>query len=106
MSYSSPFPYKRTQTSRVIKKIQETKTKLVVEIKGVSHGFCNMLKEELLKDNHVKAATYRVEHPIVNIPKFMLETDGADPKKTLLNAIGKLKTFAEKTKKELSASIK
>lgn len=89
-----------------IKKVQDTKTRLVVEIKGVSHGFCSMLKDELLKDSHVKTASYRVEHPLVNIPKFILETDGADPKKTMLSAVSKLKTFAEKTKKELASSLK
>ena len=89
-----------------IKKIEDSKNKLVVEIDGVSHGFCNMLKEKLLEDSHVKNATYRVEHPLVNIPKFMLETDGADPKKTLMGAVSKLKSFAEKTKKELSSSLK
>jgi DNA-directed RNA polymerase subunit L len=89
-----------------IKIVEEEKNKLVFEIIGVSHGFCNMLKEELQKDSHVKYATYKVEHPLVNIPKFMVETDGADPKKTILSAVSKLKTFADKTKKELSASLK
>ena len=89
-----------------IKKIKDTKNKLVVEIAGVSHGFCNMLKEKLLEDSHVKVATYRVEHPLVNIPKFMLETDGADPKKTMLAAVAKLKTFADKTKKDLASALK
>jgi DNA-directed RNA polymerase subunit L len=89
-----------------IKIIEDEKNRLVFEIKGVSHGFCNMLKEQLLQDSHVKIATYRVEHPIVNIPKFLVETDGADPKKTVLGAVTKLKTFTEKTKKELSAALK
>ena len=89
-----------------IKIIEDEKNKLVFEVNGVSHGFCNMLKEELLKDNHVKIATYRVEHPIVNIPKILVETDGADPKKAVLSAVAKLKTFTDKTKKEFSSSLK
>ena len=89
-----------------INKIQDEKNKFVFEIKGVSHGFCNILKEKLLEDSHVKIATYRVDHPLVNIPKFMVETDGADPKKTILSAVAKLKTFAEKTRKEFSSSLK
>ena len=89
-----------------LKKVKDTKTQLVVEISDVSHGFCNMLKEKLLEDSHVKTATYRVEHPLVNIPKFMVETDGADPKKAVINAIAKLKTFAAKTRKDMAAAIK
>jgi len=89
-----------------IKSIEDKKNKFVFEIQGVSHGFCNMLKEKLLEDNHVKTATYRVEHPLVNIPKFLVETDSADPKKTVLSAVAKLKVFSEKIKKDLGSAIK
>jgi DNA-directed RNA polymerase subunit L len=90
-----------------IKKIEESKTKFVFEIIGVSHGFCNMLKEELQKDNHIKTATYRVEHPLINIPKFLVETDGNElPKDALKKAIKSLKSFTDKTKKDLTKSLK
>ena len=90
-----------------INKIEESKNKLVFEVKGVSHGFCNMLKDQLLKDSHVKVATYKVEHPLVNVPKIMVETDDSEsPQNAVLGAVSKLKSFAEKTKKELSKSIK
>ena len=86
--------------------IESEKNKMVFEIKGVSHGFCNMLKDKLLEDDHIKIATYKVEHPLVNTPKFLVETDGADPKKIILNAVGKLKTFTDKAKKDLAKSLK
>ena len=89
-----------------LKIVEDEKNKLVFEINGVSHGFCNILKEKLLEDSHVKIATYRIVHPLVNIPRFLVETDGADPRKTILGAVAKLKTFAEKTKKELSSALK
>jgi DNA-directed RNA polymerase subunit L len=89
-----------------VKIVQDEKNRFVFEIKGVSHGFCNMLKEKLLEDDHVKIATYRVEHPLVNIPRFLVETDGADPKNTVLNAIKKLKTFVEKVQKDFKDELK
>ena len=90
-----------------IEKIKEEKNKLVFEVKGVSHGFCNMLKEKLLEDNHVKIATYKVEHPLVNVPRFLVETDGNEsPKNAILNAVKKLKTFADKTQKDFAKAIK
>ena len=90
-----------------IKKIQDEKNKLVIEIKGVSHGFCNMLKEKLLEDSHVKIATYRVEHPLVNVPKLLVETDGNEtPQKAILNAVGKLKTFTDKIRKDFAKELK
>jgi DNA-directed RNA polymerase subunit L len=89
-----------------VKTIQDDKNKFVFEIKGVSHGFCNILKEKLLEDDHVKIATYRVDHPLVNVPRFVIETDGADPKNTVLNAIKKLKTFVEKVQKDFKDELK
>ena len=89
-----------------IKIVEDGKNKLAFEIKGVSHGFCNMLKEKLLEDDHIKTATYRVDHPLVNIPTFLVETDGADPKNTILNAIKKLKTVVEKAQKDFKEELK
>ena len=89
-----------------IKIIQDEKNKLVFEIKGVSHGFCNMLKEQLLQNSDVKIATYKVEHPLVNIPKFLVETTGADPKKCVADAVKKLKSFVEKIHKDFSKELK
>ncbi len=90
-----------------IKKIKDEKNKFVFEVKGVSHGFCNILKEKLLEDSHIKTATYKVEHPLVNTPKFLVETDGSEsPKNAILNAVKKLKTFADKTQKDFAKAIK
>ena len=87
-----------------IKILTDEKSKLVFEIPGVSHGFCNMLKQQLLDDSSVKTATYKVAHPLVNIPTFMVEA--TNPKAAVQNAVKKLRTFADKTKKELSSSLK
>jgi len=89
-----------------IKIIEDEKNKFVFEVKDVSHGFCNMLKEQLLQDDHVKIATYKVEHPLVNIPRFLVETDGADPKKCVADAVKKLKSFVEKIQKDFAKELK
>ncbi len=89
------------------KKISEDKNKFVFEVEGISHGFCNMLKEKLLEDSHVKIATYRVAHPLINIPRVLVETDGSvSPRNAVLSAVKKLKAFDDKTKKELAKDIK
>ena len=89
-----------------IKIIEDDKNRLVFEIKGVSHGFCTMLKEKLLENSDVKIATYKVEHPLINIPKFLVETTGADPKKCVADAVKKLKSFVEKAQKDFKESLK
>ncbi len=90
-----------------IKVIENKKNKLVFELKGQSHGFCNILKDQLWKDSHVKVAAYKVEHPLVGIPTFIVETDGSEsPKNALLGAIKKLDSVADKLKKELAKELK
>ncbi len=61
--------------------IEETKDKLVVEIRGEGHGFVNALKRELNKSKDVKAAGYNISHPLVGVPKLIVH--GKDGKKQL-----------------------
>ena len=89
-----------------VKIIEEKKNRLVFEL-DTTHGFCNMLKEKLLEDNHVKIATYRVEHPLVNIPTILVETDGDEStKNAVLNAVKKLRSFIDKTRKDFAKELK
>ncbi len=79
-----------------IKIIEEKKDRLIFEIEGESHTFCNILKKELWNDEHVKVAGYNIDHPLIGIPRFILETDGADPKKTLNAAVKRLEKVLAK----------
>jgi DNA-directed RNA polymerase subunit L len=81
-----------------IKILEEKKNRLVFEVKGESHTICRALQKELWNDSHVKAAGYNIDHPLVGVPKFVLETDGADPRKTVSSAIKRLQKTAEKFK--------
>jgi len=73
-----------------IKIIEEEKNKMVFELDGEEHTFCNVLKNELWNDSHVKVATYKIDHPLVGKPVMILETDGADLRKTLISAAKRL----------------
>ena len=81
-----------------LKILEEKKNKLVFELEGESHTFCGILKKELWNDEHVKAAGYYIEHPLLNVPRFVLETDGADPKKTLQSAAKRIEKDLTKVK--------
>lgn len=85
--------------------IEEKKNKITFELPEMTHTFCNMLKTELWNDEHVKVATYTIRHPLIGKPKFIVETDGADPKKTLIAAgqrlqkqVSKFEELIEKVK--------
>ena len=73
----------------------------IAEFKGADHTLCNALKTELWNNKHVKVATYFISHPLVGVPKFIVETDGeVKPRKALAEAAAKLVDIAAKLKKE------
>ncbi len=88
-----------------IKVLEEKKNKLVLEITGETHTVCNALVKELWNDKHIKAAGYRIDHPLTARPNLLVETDGADPRKAISSAIKKLAKAADDFKKA-SKSIK
>lgn len=73
-----------------MKILEDTKTKIMFELLGEDHTFCNILKRELLNDKDVKIATYNIEHPLKNIPIFMVETKDKDPRKAIKEALKRL----------------
>lgn len=80
--------------------VDESKNKLVFEIDGESHTLSNMIRKELWNDSHIKAAAYGVEHPLVDIPRVTVQTDGADPKKAVLEAVKRIQKSLDKVKDE------
>jgi DNA-directed RNA polymerase subunit L len=75
--------------------LEESKNKLVVEIKGESHALCNALKAELWGNKNVKLAGYNIAHPLVGIPKLILEVESGNPKQLLADAAKNVKKDAE-----------
>jgi DNA-directed RNA polymerase subunit L len=77
-----------------MKIVEQSKKKMIFELSGVDHTFCNLLKEEMNKDDNVKVATYTIAHPLVRVPKFIIETKGdkepTDVLKTAVKKIGKI----------------
>ena len=86
-----------------LKILENKKNKMVLEIKGETHTFCNVLKKELWNDKHVKLAAYNISHPFVGKPTLVVETDSAEtPKKALLEASKRLQKGFDKFKSEFS----
>lgn len=85
--------------------IEEKKNRLVFEIKGGTPTLCNILKRELWKEDNVKEATYTISHPLVGIPKMIIETSKVSPRRVLNDAINRLKkinlSFEKNFKKEV-----
>ena len=81
--------------------LEETKTKLVFQLKGETHTFCNLLKTELQNVKGVEIATYRIDHPLIGVPQFLIETKGVEPRKALKDALKTLKRTVDEFKKEV-----
>jgi len=85
--------------------IEQTKNKLTFELHGETHTFCNVLKNELWKDNKVKVAAYRVKHPLVGTPIFTVETAVKSPKTALEDAVKRIKKSNNIFKKEIQKAL-
>ena len=80
-----------------LKILEEKRNRMIVEVKGETHTFCNALKKELWNDSHVKAAGYNIAHPYVGVPTIIVETDGTEnPKNALTEAAKRLQKTADK----------
>lgn len=81
-----------------IRIIEDKKNLLVFDIVGVTHGFCTLLKDALLEDKNVKLATYKVDHPLVGIPRLRVE--GSDPNASVKKALKAMRKQVEDFEKE------
>ena len=86
--------------------LEDKKKRLVFEMKGEGHTLCNLLREELWNDKSVTVSAYHIAHPLVGVPKFIIETDAKkEPKKALFDAIARLQKKNKEVLK-LSKTIK
>jgi len=87
--------------------LENDKNKIVVEIKGEDHSFCNALKKELWGNKHVEAASYNIVHPLTASPVIMVETDGEEkPMTALTKAVNGLRKQTEKFKKDFKSEVR
>ena len=87
--------------------LEDSKKKLEFEVEGEDHTLCNALKKELWQDEHVKAATYKIEHPLVSAPRFLVVTDGKESaKEAIVAAATRLKKLNDKFLKSFQKEAK
>lgn len=90
-----------------IKVIEDSKNRLIFDIKDEGHTLANMLRKELWQDKHVKAAGYNIKHPLDGTPQVIVETDGKEsPKKALAAAVERMKKDNDELKKAFKKEIK
>jgi DNA-directed RNA polymerase subunit L len=86
-----------------LKVIEKSKKRLVFDLVGADHTFSGALKKELWNDKSIKISAYNIEHPLIGVPRFIVETDEKNPEKVLLDAVKKIEkkneSFLEDFKK-------
>lgn len=86
-----------------LKIIDDKKNRMVFDLIGEDNTFCNIITNELWNVKGVKTAAYNINHPLVGIPKIIVETDSStEPKKALKTAVANL----EKKNKDFLAKFK
>jgi DNA-directed RNA polymerase subunit L len=84
--------------------LEEKSKRMVFELKGEDHTLCNALREELWADKAITVSAYNISHPLIGVPKFIIETNGdKEPKKALKDAISRLKKKNGELAKQLTA---
>jgi DNA-directed RNA polymerase subunit L len=86
--------------------IENTKYKIVLEIKGEDHTFCNVLVKELQRNENVKNAAYTIAHPLRRVPRLVVETNtNTTAKKALLEAVAEVKSNIDKFGKSFEKEV-
>lgn len=88
----------------LVKKEDES---LLIKIVGENHTLCNLLREELNKDENVVSASYTIEHPLTESPKFYVKTKkGKSPERALRDAADRVAEQLEDLRKQLQKALK
>ena len=84
-----------------IEVLNEEKDRLELKFSETDHGLLNMIKEALWKQSGVELASFKLEHPEISKPVFVLKTKGKEAKKVWNSAIDSIEEDLEKLDKEL-----
>lgn len=86
--------------------LKEDKNMLLVEVKGDTIGFANLIREELWNDKAVEEAACIKEHPYMSEPKIFVKTKEGKPQKALQESIKRIQSNLKEFKKELESTLK
>jgi DNA-directed RNA polymerase subunit L len=89
-----------------LKVVKEDDSKLILEIKGETVGFTNLLKDELWKDKAVSEAANIKEHPYLAEPKVFVKVNKGSPRAALEKATVRIEDQAKEFGEEFKRALK
>ncbi len=87
--------------------VEKGEGSLLIKVRGEEHTLCNLLRKTLSDDKHVVAASYAIEHPLTEPPKFYVKTKkGKTPERALTDAAGRVAEQLKELQKQLQRGFK
>ena len=87
--------------------LSEDERSMLFKVVGEDHTFCNALRKVLHEDESVVAASYTIEHPLLEHPKFYVKVKaGKSPRRVLIHAAERLGKRCGELGKQLQKALK
>ena len=85
---------------------KEKENEILLEIKGETVSFANLIRSELWNDKSVAEAAYMKEHPYLAEPKIFVKVDKGSPITALDKAATRIADQAIEFREEFKRSLK
>ena len=87
--------------------VEKGEGSLLIKVREEDHTLCNLLRKALYDDKYVIAASYVIEHPLTEPPKFYVKTKkGKTPERALMDAAGRVAKQLEELREGLQKTLK
>ncbi len=86
--------------------VSEEKNSITIKIIGEDHTLCNVLRKTLHQDENVVAASYAIEHPLIEHPKFYVQVKKGRPGTALTRAAEQIAAACDDLHKQLFKALK
>ena len=88
-----------------IKILDESKNRIEFEVIGEDHTLCNVLRNELWKQDNTKISAYNIKHPLISNPVMLVESGKGSPRTLITNAVASLKKQIKELKEIFSKKL-
>jgi DNA-directed RNA polymerase subunit L len=89
-----------------VKIIKKEKNVVELEFDGADQSLAQVLAEKLNQDKDVEFAAYKVDHPLVGLPRLIVKTKKGDAEKLLLSKLDEIKKEVADFRKQFVDIVK
>lgn len=86
-----------------IEVLEQEDNRIKFALQGAGHTFCNNFKHELYAEDDIDYAAYKVDHPLVSTPTFMIQKSS---KKKFATVLKQAATRIKEQNSEIVKAVK